>query len=210
VKRLILFAIVLHLSLLALITATMAYIRSRSADNAFQAAGLKLCNGKPCFEGIIPGFTPWSEAIATFAKRRDSDVSTTDISIAPNSHTNITLFPTDDGKTVGVVVVYFSGLPSANIGSLVVQYGIPCTITTFTDIKPADEVQIHYPFLFADTNFAVVGSNNSISPYSPISKLQFSTEILPCVVDHVRASDTLAITSWYGFASMHFYVAHWL
>src|SRR5260221_14778856 len=66
-RRLIGWTMLLCLTLIVCCAAALAYGRAQPASsNPLREVGFDVCDGKPCFRGVVPGITTWKSAEAKF------------------------------------------------------------------------------------------------------------------------------------------------
>jgi hypothetical protein len=118
--------IVLILS--AICAGVVGIVRANGGQDRLQAMGFGVCDGEPCFRGIRVGM-PWSEAQRLSLDATESGPPIDFVIDENGKNTPVSVYPSDDGKTVlGIVLNVRSLYPPLSAADIVLHYGYPCRV----------------------------------------------------------------------------------
>jgi hypothetical protein len=181
--------------------------RATATPNGTQSLELGICGDRPCFMGIVPGVTYWTDAIAQLSKYADTTGGM--IQFAVNG-TNVIVMPDYDKVSIinidarNPVDTFRQNLPTA--ASFVDRYGTPCGVTS---IGSPYGFSLAYPYMLASLGT----ETNFISPDSPVIELQvLDPKITFEAPPNLCASNDEGYTviPWLGFTSIARYESHGL
>ncbi len=181
---------------------------SRALVNPEQlpAVPFDLCDGTPCFLGISPGVTGWSDAQQRLSTAPNNQVYANEIVALVHQETTAALYPSINRLTVGRIYVHFSDDSPPSTGWIVERYGIPCGVSVYFS---TGILTLRYPGLLVDAHL----THDWLSVETPVSIIHFadpnfrSTTQPDLCVDNVTSGGMIN-RPWYGFSSIGFYRSH--
>ncbi|HVO71084.1 MAG TPA: hypothetical protein VMT24_13620 [Aggregatilineaceae bacterium] len=203
-----LWILVRHLGMLVIavaVTAASAYDRISPRPDAIAALGLGRCQGLPCFRGITPGLTSWSEAQAALAPVQGSRVFGTQITVRLGTNGSGFLAHSRIRNTVGIVYLVFPSDARITAGDLIQRYGTPCGIS-FRIYPASSTLSLNFPWFVAtativDRGLTVATPIQTISFRDPADTTRQPTGACPWVQDIFFTN-----RPWQGFASTSRYL----
>lgn len=189
--------------LLALCILAMWVGRTFAAPADAWMADMDYCEDRPCLLGVIPGTTLWSTAQVDLAGLPDGSVSGRRITVLVDADTEVQLFPSVNGVTVGRIYVNLDRALDA--GWIVQRFGKPCGVSIYFEARM---VTLRYPFLLA--NIAL--EDERLQTDMPVSFIQFADPDFrlkkqpDLCVDTVTTRQVLN-APWRGFTSIQRYIA---
>jgi hypothetical protein len=214
----------LAFSLCAVLTALygVAVVRGRSlpptSDEAAQF-GLNVCDGKPCFFGLIPGQASYTDARNAISQQRDTSGGErcTSVNWKGDPQKEVVVCPSVlDETKFGPVVLgnHWDNPTGLTLAAIVLRYGAPCNI--FSEIwqnKPADpsvikrRLTLNYPALIVQV--FVVGERVEMAS-SVVNITLFDSQILPASRQYCNPSNMplgYTLSSWRGFTRLRHYAS---
>jgi hypothetical protein len=186
---------------LTLVTATLALAQRPNAVSPVAAAGFGVCDGWPCFMGIVPGQTSWETTLRTLLPY-----------LKP---TTLTSAAGSDGVfEVGLATGRFGTLAGAyappdylefepasvdfpTFGEFVLFYGEPC----YVRIIARSRWMVRMAFFYPDLALHVVTTPDAhITPHHRVEVVLLTALPQACTADLERGS-----TAWHGFAQAAHY-----
>ncbi|MCC7449113.1 MAG: hypothetical protein IT324_16970 [Anaerolineae bacterium] len=158
-KRMLFRTIILYLILFSLFSTNGAPLSADSGSDKLKEIGFDLCDGQPCFLGIIPGITSWNKAnaiIDQYVTQHPEMVAMTaafegqGVGFYRNDFSAIEAFAGDAAITRFVHLSYREPLNSEiMVGDVIPKYGIPCGVTlTYKYVdRQFDSLWLHYDML---------------------------------------------------------------
>jgi hypothetical protein len=126
VKRFILCTLGVFLLATALTSGVIAYAQAHnSGSNLLQDSGFEVCDGLPCYMGVMQGME-WKKALIAW----EAHGGTSDGELR-NNDVLAYIGPDQESKTVLGLELLFMARPKRQpprLGSIIVQYGSPCGI----------------------------------------------------------------------------------
>ncbi len=177
--------------LLCLLFLVLGRTSMTSAENGLP--GLDHCHDLPCFRGLIPGQTSWTEAIGAFGGQSD---------IGDDEHyAHIALLPSHDGVLLDAIFLDRPMNSGAVLALILNLFGQPTCINMY---RRPGSVVLHYSQLH------VLSRVDRRGVYSPVilpTVLFWGIFLLsqispPFVREEVRASSTISSRSICGAASL--------
>jgi hypothetical protein len=150
-----------------LMCATMVLALSHSERRILQKLSLGLCEGVPCFVGIVPGRTSWASAgaLAVAGWRHWTDADGSNLIFKPDAmNSPIHLYQSATGDTVGTISIN-PLRDSLAIGEIINAYGPPSCVHRFG--PPINLVVFHYPSLQVLVDF----TGHHLSPVSMVRSI---------------------------------------
>ncbi len=200
------FAIVLCSTVMAMCAVAVGLARARPVPDL--ADGLGLCEGVPCYMGIMPSRTSLGDAVALLGNRltlRNDQAASTGRS---GTHDR-TVVRQGAPNVVGIVQVEFQQPQMITLGELVALYGPPCKVS-WADYQPY--ILITYPYLSALIKTDVSANTALIDQRSPISRVILYSPSpescrgqVPQVDAHPERPPQELALPWLGFASLKHY-----
>lgn len=199
-KRIAQLTLGLVICLAALLTASLTLAHG-SSGTLLTMSGFAVCDGYPCYDGIIPGLTTWAQAKLIFRENarenpnRNFSVLTLEENSAP-----ITFY--SHGDMVGFIGAnYWKGKLPMTVGQLTAIFGLPCAVRVVVDDQGAPQYiqALHYP-----TTTVFVGYLPRLTPQAAITLVNVYK---PSVGNqcYAGADSQTVIAPWEGFASAHQY-----
>jgi hypothetical protein len=113
----------------------MAYGQAKPAvdELAMPDIGLTLCDGIPCFRGLTPERTRWSEAVSALGSR-----STV---LDDPFYIKISLFPASEGELLDAIFLDHPLDRNVTVGAIMNRYGVPLCAETYAQ---AGTMILHY------------------------------------------------------------------
>jgi hypothetical protein len=208
-KRLSVVTISLCVVLAVLCSAAIARGRAEVGEpDELQMLGLGVCESVPCFYGLIPGRTAWSEARKVFLERSSNKAQSSPRSIAIGYDTTLTAasnaYASSDGMKLGHVDIHVinnygnHNLPF--IAPFIARYGPPCRVVTQKDANGKAVITLAYALL----SIHVSPINGRLSPTSKVIQVlldyQESQESNVCDKRAIWPREWV-VTSWRGFTN---------
>jgi hypothetical protein len=187
----------------------IVYGRVGSIPDPITRIGLGRCGIVACFRGAIPGWTDWSKVKVDLGLVKHNQMFEHQIFVPLGSDGGAALYPSMDGRTVGLIYIAVPSDISLMVGDIVNQFGPPCVLTV--PIRPDYlTLTLYYPRLIITTKI----SKNYLAIYTPVAyiALNDSTELLNMPIDSCQAfilehSLPPRITHpWHGFVSIRHYL----
>src|SRR5438128_2127003 len=110
---------ILSISFSLLIVAARAYGEAHPEPDELKALGFDVCDGKPCFMGIVPGVTTWDQAKAILDRRVASGQPVLNVLDELN---------TDSNGTVIVIVLNLSNTPIFRVADAIAYWRNLCGV----------------------------------------------------------------------------------
>src|SRR5689334_8505855 len=107
-KRFILLALGLFLLAMALTGGVIVYAQAHNSGNPLLDYGYEVCDGQPCFMGVMPGMD-WTTALATF-KARGLDITSGFTTSARINGNLVVITPTKGNKQVAEIFLQLEWL----------------------------------------------------------------------------------------------------
>jgi len=158
-----------------------AVVLGRTGPGALEALGVGICDGAPCFMGILPGVTRWEDARAILAKNGGyiveitSHAAFTDVYYSIH-HLRLTI---DYYHATGhVTVIYIEGETGAALpvtaGDVIRYLGLPCSALIG---DTPQQLSLGYPGEWLDMRFI----EKRLSLYSPVTYIGIQGSGQNCV-----------------------------
>jgi hypothetical protein len=188
--------IVLWATLTLLTMIPIAVGRARNEPNELERLGFGVCEGRPCFMGIVPGVTSSDEAEA-FAKKRGGEVSGKYI-IADSGEIGVAIHKTQDVMWVGMVQISaVRPMTLSSAADFIQLYGVPCAVGIAYDDK---QIALRYPSMSV-----VVNSDQGIfTADMAIDRIILFIHPRDHMCIHGR-QESYSVSPWLGFASWYRY-----
>jgi hypothetical protein len=160
------------------------------------------CDGQPCWMGIVPGVTPWTQAerIVTAAAEHDDKR----LIMPMGARGDVQVYRSIDPEWVGRMYVLLPYDEAIDAGWIIQRFGVPCGVSIYFHMNMAT---LRYPNLLANVQLEARG----LHVHSPVVALQFSdphfvfeSQPDPCV-DNITSRQMLN-SAWHGFARVSAYV----
>jgi hypothetical protein len=202
-KKLARMGMLVCVPLLALCILAMWFGRTFAEPTDARVADMDYCEGSPCLLGVIPGITLWTTAQIDLSGLPDGSVSARRIIIPVDENTEVQLFPSVNGITVGRIYINLDRPLDA--GWLVQRFGKPCGVSIYFE---AHMVTLRYPFMLANIEL----EDERLQTDMPVSFIQFADPDFrlkkqpDLCVDTVTTRQVLN-APWGGFRSIRQYVA---
>ena len=150
-RRFARFVLALSLTLIVLIIASLLVSRPVAAPNPIEAYGFGICADRPCFLGIAPNVTKWTDITPELLQGKTiqsvSGVGSQNVSFFANG-LGVGLTGQYNSPDVFVIKIgIFSGKPIL-VGDFVHYYGLPCAETANT----SGQLELLYPYMIAMIN----------------------------------------------------------
>jgi hypothetical protein len=163
--------------------------------------GLALCDGIPCFRGIVPEQTSWEQGLAVFNGQAAI--------FNDPFFRRITLLPSEDGQKVDTVSLDSPLDPAFTIGTLVDTFGTPSCVDTYV-YDHSGTLILHYPGLHIVAHF----TNNHFNAYTSANTIVLrdpptipGQPIAACsALNSDNNRSRFSQLPWKGFAYIHDYV----
>jgi hypothetical protein len=163
--------------------------------------GLTVCEGIPCFRGIIPERTDWETGLAIF---NGETTITTD-----PFYMRVILLPSADGQKVDAIFLDRPLDPSFTVGTVIDIFDAPGCVDTYV-YHHSGTLILHYPGLHVLTQF----TDNHFSSYTRAVTVvlgdpeTFSSDpsALCNTVSSGENNGRYTQHSWKGFAYIHDYL----
>jgi hypothetical protein len=189
--------IVLMVTLTLLTVIPIAVGRARNEPNELEALGFGVCDGRPCFMGIVPGVTTWIEAVS-FVKKHGGIDSTKYLSLDIHS-LGVAFYPTEDLSLVGGIQLEPSQI-QIPVGQVFQLFGVPCSIIVDRGMITPNGVTLRYHSMSV-----TVEDYGLFSPSSYIARGFIHIRSDLCV--H-QDDEFVNFSPWIGFASHSRYRAY--
>ncbi len=185
---------------------------TRSVQDPVLSFGLAHCmDDLPCFRGVTPGRTAWSEGQAAFASLGDIEVSSPLTTIMRGPYGYIVYSRSLGQTTVGAIFIDVPLERQLSLGDFIEEYGPPCEIGIKT-YRAYYSFTLYYPLLYVDTQImdrlTINASVRHVGFYDP-ARLSGLAKA-PCLHED-RFTTYYDRPSWYGpwagFASISHYWA---
>jgi hypothetical protein len=162
--------------------------------------GLALCDGMPCFRGIVPDQTSWEQGLAPFNGQAAI--------FSDPFYRRITLLPSEDGEKVSAVSLDNPFDPSFTIGTVVDTFGRPSCVDTYV-YQHSGTLILHYPGLhivaqFTNNHFNAFTQATSIVLRDPLP-FSSSPEAVCSLLNADDSDGRFSQYPWKGFAYIHDY-----
>jgi len=202
--RLSILAILLVLALFALIGTTTVYAQEQPGSDRFAALGFGMCEDRPCFLGIAPRLTGWTDALKIGRGQGGLAAqagNAADI-VFDRNRQHVTVARSLNSRRVYYVNVSLGALTyNLSAGEMAERYGMPCKVL----FDSADSIAVLvYPYMAV----TVTAPDSQMSPQSAVKEIDLSDPSLDampmydlCVVYHDYAN-------WAGFASAQYYTVN--
>jgi hypothetical protein len=135
-KRMCGLCLLLGLGLIALCGVAVFYGHALTGWNSLESVGLTFCDDAPCFMGIIPGFTGWSEVQTRFAGM-STTIDGNQLEFNTAQQLDVYLIRSENKTLVSAVFILFKDSAAMTAGSVIAQFGMPCNITINRRLKRA-------------------------------------------------------------------------
>lgn len=199
--------LVLYLTLILLVSGSIAYGRRHSSENPLETLGFNVCGNRPCLVGIVPGETSWNDARTRLAPGNDNEISEL---YTPVNDTQATVMPGFDQVAI-ISIKAYSDTSLPVLGYFIQKYGSPCGVLIHGDFAySSDIVELRYSLMTLDVNL----SQSRLNIYSTVDFVQllepsitFEAPQNLCKSDPYRNETLLP---WLGFASLEHYKARGL
>jgi len=188
--------------LLALCLLAMWSGRVFAAPADARIAKMDYCEGSPCLMGVVPGTTLWTTARVDLSHLAGSSLSPKQIIIAIDADTEVQVFPSVNGVTVGRI--YMNLDRPLDAGWIVQRYGKPCGVSIYFG---GQMVTLRYPFLLA--NIELTGER--LESDMPVTFIQyadpdFRLKKQPDLCVDTVTSRQMLNAPWRGFTTIRTYV----
>ena len=180
------------------------------ASDASARLGLARCRDIPCFRGLIPGQSPWSDALnAVFVEsyRQTSDT----LLVASSSDSVVFIRQASHSATVGQIMITIDSETGPSLGDIIHLYGSPCAVSFNASVSHSAPslLFLYYPRLLITTKTAT----NSIAMAALIQSILFINPADPdgtcrrsCVAkDPYLLQRGDIYRPWFGFSSIGHY-----
>src|SRR5262249_36908832 len=99
------------------------------------ALGFAVCNGQPCFVGIVPGITTAKKALTVVSNSADMAAYSTSQEIMARMHNlGVTLIVNPETeKIISIQIPVHTGERFPHIDSFIAMYGLPCAVEASQD-----------------------------------------------------------------------------
>src|SRR5215813_2075703 len=198
--RLLIIGLVVGLSVL--ITAMKVLGQIISAPNQAQILGFGLCSGQPCFSGIIPELTPYSNVQRLVGRRpiRSEPIMRLIVSLDGADVAVIGHADAETVQTIQATLLTLQAPPQA--GDVIDVYGPPCridfsTLHTVQSAQGIATINLIYPTLIALTQ----PLNDRLEMTSPVLMINIGAQS----GDWCQSVTTGSELSWSGFRSLRRY-----
>jgi hypothetical protein len=145
-KRLILLNLVICLFIAALSSAAIVYGRYRTGSSVELDIGFTLCDDEmPCFLGVVPGVTSWSQTVERFEHLRNAQIA--EIAILLDYETvTVGMVSTQDQAFVTEIYILSKNARSGSLSaaSVILRYGQPCVVGRSRN-RPQIDLVMWYP-----------------------------------------------------------------
>jgi len=197
---------ILALCVMAIISCASAvtYGRLRTMTDT-TLTELSSCGTLPCFRGIAPGFTRWTDAQGFFSTVPSSQQTKWNITFT-TSESNVIIYRSLDGQSVGTITMVIAPSRMLRIGDIGQQYRNPCRLDFL--LYPENEVVMHYP------NLVVISPivDGRVGLEAPVSYITLTDTLYPCNSPEAPCTQTAPEVRnqftdclWKGFASLLHY-----
>src|SRR5262249_137181 len=144
-KRFVLMVFLLWAIFAVMIVAACGYGEAHPQPDKLAELGFGVCDGNPCFPGIVPGVTTWDEARGKLLTR--TDIWKDDENLLDGTYLGQSIAINRDGNFITIIFDeadpnYSPDIP-ISIAQLIDLYGIPCQVTLKGDIE------LRYPGMIA-------------------------------------------------------------
>jgi hypothetical protein len=155
----------------------------RSIQNPVLSFGLARCvDDLPCFRGVTPGRTVWTEAQAAFASLGDTEVSSPMTTIMTGAYGYIVYSRSVNHTAVGAIFIDVPLETQLPLGEFIEEFGPPCDIGIKT-YSQYYSFTLYYPLLYADMQIANGLTMNTsvrhVGFYDPISLSSLAKDSCP-------------------------------
>lgn len=185
--------------------------------------GLDLCNGSPCFIGITPGQTTWSEVTRILAMRTDAVLDSQHLYMIKNDSFDARIYL----NRVSIVLKHIT----ITLQMIIQKFGLPCGVSLFrqqcntyiaaipgnTACQQYVSMLINYPKMRLSVELRSSGALppkiTEITPDMPINQIELfdptglQVDSKTCIVsftDQVGSNNV----PWLGFDSIRNYALH--
>jgi hypothetical protein len=142
-KRLFLWTLALFVIATALTSGVIAFAQALGGDNPLQAYGFEVCDGKPCFMGVMPGMDLTKAQALLQARGVSIPPPESRIEVHIDSGL-VAIYPNKDHKIVSEISLELLGEKARNqfpaLGNMILQYGQPCRV-----LAPDYTIVVWYP-----------------------------------------------------------------
>ncbi len=174
-------------------------------SSAATSFGLDRCDDVPCFRGLIPGKTSWSNALATTGNPPVIGLD--------RGHPIMSLAQSTDHALLDAISIDVPPDTTITVSDVINLYGVPCQIYLYSRSPTTPNViTLRYPGLCVQTGII----EERLTPDSPIRHLYYLTSLaprqgsaVPCGNDLTSSSSAMVMSGWRpwrGFASLQRYL----
>ena len=136
----------------------IAYGQRQPYQSPLPALGYAVCDGIPCFLGIVPGLTPWQNAKEQLAAFFASNVDDSTITLKWFTTTEVGGYIitshrayADDVEVSALTVMSLSRASSfPTVQELMLYYGTPCNVSIEETLGYITLIRLNYPHLTVD------------------------------------------------------------
>ncbi len=198
------FALLLTAVLAGVCAAAVGLGRAQPHADDARADWLTVCDGQPCFAGLTPGRSAWTDVGAALDGWAQDFFTGKQAAFSADSGEEVLLFRSLDQVTVGRVQVMMRQPLDARW--LLARYGAPCGVSFY--YYQAGTLTLRYPALLANVQMSASGHLNqgmqvmSVQFHDPAFKMPMQPDVC---VDNI--TDGARNHRWRGFAPLWYYAA---
>jgi hypothetical protein len=143
----------LYLTLALGCAAIIRYSSGQPSANRAAELGLGICAGRPCFRGLVPGDTRWTDAVVMLEGLRYRGIqysagasgSLSYIISGKNFKQHITLYAAHEGSALASIYLHIPRSERLTVSDILALYGPPTCVDT--RYRSGDSLLLHYPAL---------------------------------------------------------------
>jgi hypothetical protein len=199
----------------ALLLSVRINAQSRLPPNSLQSLGFDICNGKPCFRGLVPGRVSKDVAATVLAEFAVLDPT---YGYWQAFDGNKLYFNTSDVGIVSEIVVTLAK-PQVTLGTVIAAYGIPCNVSIYpiqcnTYLSCSGWASMSFDYDAMHVGIILSAGTSTVDRLSPdlsisglslVDPSQFLRDADTCHLYHPDEIGSLK-TPWLGFTSIEHYV----
>lgn len=205
-KRLLRITLLSTLIWCVLIVSALLPHRAEQLQTSLQALGFDLCDGVPCFQGILPGKTTWDEMTEIASRSTYTQTVFNARSVVlrlPDGDLTYSRALTDRLLPGFTYIGRFAPV-GMRLGDFVRLYGSPCRVQP-TDFATGQFVSV----MFSSMWLEVAVQNGRVNPTSRVIRFSVPSPALAargrdesqCLIVYPKLSDS----DWRGFATLSHY-----
>ena len=172
----------------------VVFARAKGTENPLKGYGFDMCDGKPCFMGVVAGKTAWRDV----EELTKDNLILQDVGrhiVAKFRAVSVEFYGDANDANVVKFSVYLPYGTLSQLGDAVALYGTPCGTDPLYGITTLQGVFVRFPYLSVG-----VIAQGSVNPLQNVSAVNFSSTSGCPAQDYLR---------WSGFALSNRYEGQW-